>query len=933
MTSTVKQELKNFLPMTTTPKFNAIPQLLKVLPRWLCWQLIPKKPNEKKDHKPPMTPKNGKLVIVDPTNPKNWLTFDKAISYYEREECSGIGFALTDTPPKVCCVDVDNCVNPDGTLNDEANAIIELCGNSWTEISQSGTGIHIWFIDENFSGGRRKGNVEVYAVDRYIAMTGNKIQSTETEIKTVNGACNTVIDKFMSDNNKNLFDTSAQNSDNINLKTNATLSDADRKLIEFLRSDKCRTHDLNMFNLFSGNVEEYFKNTGKGKGIVDDSVADYDLILKILHYVGGEGSDADIAHRALKIFGQSALAKRDKWITREDYRQRTINAAFKTWANAGRIAYRQTTTSPKPKPEPMSDDGEVKFAMTQDKIKNCPANLRIPNNFIFSKNGIYQIVETKKETKYLLVTQTPIVPTKIFFEPSKGTDEYEVAILSRNKWRRVEVDAKTLGDARALNMLCDYGALIIDNLKLKNFFAAIIALNPDMTEVKAYNKTGWTNDECTEFIYPHEKAPYIIRRNGFDFNKIFKPKGNPELWKRKFAELTEKGGAVACAYFGFALSAPLAKPIIGANPSAHLFGKSGGGKTALLKFIASTFGNPRELIRNFAATNKNRLLVAAVFDGLPTFFDELETIQGKTAEEALSTDVYNFCDGKGNQANKRDGTAREIFNFRASRLTTGERQILKQHDLRGAFKRLLPLGMKTSNRLPDELATDLHFFAESNFGHFGKIWTDFVATHLDDIKRKYEFFAKFYASQKKYEPTHLKFLSAAVVSFEYFTVAIGLKSEFDKCACVRLMRAIVDTLPTTEELDDTKRAIEALGSYVAAHEKSFTRDEKDNATSKPIEIGAWGTTCSGKIFDTGEVAFHPTELKRILEDELKFASADKLIAEWNEQGNLLFSDKGRTTHLIRIGSKVYRTVHFRANIISTDFDSAEEKYYEELTNS
>ena len=121
-----------------------------------------------------------------------------------------------------------------------------------------------------------------------------------------------------------------------------------------------------------------------------------------------------------------------------------------------------------------------------------------------------------------------------------------------------------------------------------------------------------------------------------------------------------------------------------------------------------------------------------------------------------------------------------------------------------------------------------------------------------------------------------------------------------------------------------------MGSYVASHEKSFTRDEKDTDTNKPVEIGAWGTVCSGKIFDTGAVAVFPTELKRILEDELKFASADKLIAEWKEQGNILITDKGRTTHKIRIGKKTYNVIHFRAGILATDTDSAEINYYEEL---
>lgn len=343
---------KKFLPMTITPNFDAIPQAMKALRRWLCWQLRlkdkPKKPNEKT--KIPMTPKNGRLVFADVTNPENWLTFDEAISFYQRGLCTGIGFALTSKAPKLCCVDVDHCFNPDGSLTDEAKAVIALCGNSWVEKSQSGDGIHIWFFDEEFPGerGRKRGGVEVYAFDRYIAITGVRVETSSEELLTVNGACRNVIAKFIDADvdNPSLFDKSARATEDkaaikFTVDTNAPLSDDDRRLVEFLRSDKCKDRDPNIFNLFSGNIAEYFKAQGKP---VDDSVADCDLIIKLLYYVGGAGSDADIGQRALKVFGQSELAKRGKWLDREDYRLRTLDAAFRIWVNGGRKAGKSDTT-------------------------------------------------------------------------------------------------------------------------------------------------------------------------------------------------------------------------------------------------------------------------------------------------------------------------------------------------------------------------------------------------------------------------------------------------------------------------------------------------------------------------------------------------------------------------------------------------------------
>lgn len=333
-----------FLPMAITPNFATVPQLFKPLKRWLCWQLQPKRQGEKKDRKVPMTLKEGKLIEASVTDPSNWLTFDEAINCYQRGLCTGIGFAFTNTAPKICFVDVDNCIDEDGTLNAEAQAAIELCQNSFVEKSQSGRGIHIFFIDEDFPGehGRKKGNVEVYAFSRYVAITGVRIQSSADDILTVNGACRAVIAKFIdadidADNVGNLFDKTARqtvnkNFENVKSANNVPMSDDDRRLVEYFRSDKCRDRDPNMFNLFNGHTADYFKHTGK---TFDDSVADNALMTKIFYYIGDTGTDKEIGQRALKIFDQSELAKRDKW-NREDYQLRTLTAAFDFWNKSGR---------------------------------------------------------------------------------------------------------------------------------------------------------------------------------------------------------------------------------------------------------------------------------------------------------------------------------------------------------------------------------------------------------------------------------------------------------------------------------------------------------------------------------------------------------------------------------------------------------------------
>ena len=566
---------------------------------------------------------------------------------------------------------------------------------------------------------------------------------------------------------------------------------------------------------------------------------------------------------------------------------------------------------------------------TRDCIADCPVNLILPKNFIWGNTGIILVVPPKKETdtpKYVCVTRTPIVPTKIFREPKHNIFTYEIATLIRGVWRTTEIAGKALADPRAIITLADSGALILEPKILCRFLNDIISLNPNLNEIKAYDQPGWHDGK---YIYPTGGKDCVVRRPGFNYAEEFATRGNPETFKTYLLEALDKGGAVARVFLGTGLLATLIQPLNILNAQIQLNSKSGGGKTALAKMTAAIFGNPRELIRTFGATEKNRQAVAAAYNDLPTFFDEMETMSGKRAEEQISQMIYSFAEGKGNQAQKRDGTARQAFRFYGTRLMTAERPILKVNDLRGAYKRLVQI--RCPKLFDDSFATDLHFIVESNFGHFGKPWTEYSTEHQKEIIQTFAGFGKiFTAHPQNIEPTQLKSITGAVVALQYFLILIGAQSAFDSKVAASDIKEIIALLPTNTQLDDTTRAVEALGSYVASHEKSFTHDEKDTDTNKPIEIGAWGTVCSGKIFDTGAVAVFPTELKRILEDELKFPSADKLIAEWREQGNILITDKGRTTHKIRIGKKTYNVIHFKAGILATDTDSAEFNYYEEL---
>lgn len=291
---------------------SGIPPTLKNFRRWLCWRLEPAGEN-KKPKKIPMTVENGELVAADATNSAHWLTFPEALSWYKKKLCSGIGFALSsDTPPQICCVDVDNCVDADGNLSELAKDIIAICGCSYVEVSQSGKGVHIFFIDAQFLQSRKKGDVEVYGESRYIAVTGAAIEFYSDELLKVDGACNAVIEKYCG----GLTDTSGEIlNHSFSLLPTADaqkLLDADEKLKSAFQ--KLYNTDDKFKKLWTGDISDYASN----------SEADAALMQKLCWLTNGK------AQQMANLFSLSELSKRDK-AGRADYISRTINFVLNKW--------------------------------------------------------------------------------------------------------------------------------------------------------------------------------------------------------------------------------------------------------------------------------------------------------------------------------------------------------------------------------------------------------------------------------------------------------------------------------------------------------------------------------------------------------------------------------------------------------------------------
>lgn len=148
--------------------YDIIPQELKTLPNWICWQAVPDEVRGK-IKKMPINPLTG--GNAQSNNPSTWTDFDTAVR--ASTSYTGIGFMFGNCD--YFGVDIDGVGDEIAAYRDGAeNIVSEFIGTlqSYTELSQSGKGIHIICKGSLPKGGRRQGNVEMYETGRFFVMTG-----------------------------------------------------------------------------------------------------------------------------------------------------------------------------------------------------------------------------------------------------------------------------------------------------------------------------------------------------------------------------------------------------------------------------------------------------------------------------------------------------------------------------------------------------------------------------------------------------------------------------------------------------------------------------------------------------------------------------------------------------------------------------------------
>lgn len=348
---------------------NSLVEKYGANPRWVAWRLVMK---DKKLTKVPYQT-NGKLASS--TDPSTH-------TLYANIKGDKKGIVLLEDK-KLICIDIDHCIE-DGKIVHEQKEIIAdfiLESDSYTEISQSGKGLHIFLeITEALTLLKNRHEpFEVYVSGRYIAVTEN-CYGKPKEVRTITSEQAQTLLKIIG---YPWGYVAPQPTTNLQQPT--TFLDDDVILTKMFKS----TLGAKIKALYENDISEYNNNA---------SVADA-AFCRILAFWTGKN-----AEQMERIWLAAPIGQRDK-MKRKDYRKLTIDYA----------------------------------------VSHCTKVYETPAMKIVRENPDLDLLFTINKDKEKILTQNTenmcrILRGHVNFQGRFHYDEFKntLEIFEKNKWRNIE---------------------------------------------------------------------------------------------------------------------------------------------------------------------------------------------------------------------------------------------------------------------------------------------------------------------------------------------------------------------------------------------------------------------------------------------------------------------------------------------------------------
>lgn len=292
---------------------SGIPTEMKERRNWVGWRWSSSRGK---------VPVQASGAVARVNDSSTWGTFNELIE--SGRQLDGVGFVLTDSP--YIGIDIDDCMDG-GRLQRKAWKVVERFG-SYAELSPSGRGVHIIgrgravFPSSGSQDGRRLSGAmgfksfEVYNSARYLTVTGRFLDGYR-EVVDVQDVLDAMTAALWPKQ-------SVEQERAAGVQEPGTQQDREQEPLD---------DSFLMQRASSGRRGEWFRTLYEHGDIAryggDHSRADMALLGELAFWTNGDALQME------RLFSASALGRRAKWKMRQDYRERTIQAALSHWDGKG----------------------------------------------------------------------------------------------------------------------------------------------------------------------------------------------------------------------------------------------------------------------------------------------------------------------------------------------------------------------------------------------------------------------------------------------------------------------------------------------------------------------------------------------------------------------------------------------------------------------
>lgn len=420
----------------------------------------------------------------------------------------------------------------------------------------------------------------------------------------------------------------------------------------------------------------------------------------------------------------------------------------------------------------------------------------------------------------------PVVITARLENIDSGMEMMELAFMRNGKWKTLRAPRSNLFNKTSLVKYADSGLLVSsDNSEgMVRYFTDYETENSDVIPfIRSVSRIGWIGKE----FYPYVTEGEIVfdGDDGEEILPALTAKGDFEVWLETAKVL--RASAVSRAMLAGSFVSPMLSPLQNRIINIHFWYASGSGKTAMLKFSLSVWGNPLKLMGNFNSTAVGLERRAGMLKHLPLGLDELQVLNEKRLSS--STIVYSMGNGYGKTRGSKNGGLQEVPTWLNSIISTGEQPITNETSMDGINTRVLEVYGQPIEDM--EYGRYVHQVSEDNFGFAGEKFVRYLVEKVLPVKGKLSSdYTKIRSELKKSfemldlgDPgAHLDNIAAMTLADRYSSECLfGMNEEDAITEALALGMTLLHNCKSLEKEDSVDRAWHFVEGWVAENKTRF----------------------------------------------------------------------------------------------------------------